>query len=115
VITVSRTRTLTRWLRRTAVIAATTLALVLVPVAAYAAGDTSPAVTETGGAVTVTTKVIAAGIVLGLGWRRGTVLLVLFALAAGVMLGGSSFGTNLANVANNLIVAGVNAVSGVFA
>ncbi|MGW0664550.1 hypothetical protein [Streptodolium elevatio] len=91
----------------------TTLLLALTPVAAYAA-DTAPAA-ATGGAVTVTTKVVAAFAVLGFAYRRGTVLLVLFAMAAGVMLAGTSFGTNLASVGDNLVRAGVNAVTGIFA
>ncbi|MEU8139016.1 hypothetical protein [Streptodolium elevatio] len=107
----SRTRT---HLRRTAVVVSTTLVLALLPAAAYAADDTAPAAT-TGGAVTVTTKVVAAFAVLGLAYRRGTVLLVLFALAAGVMLAGTSFGGTLASLADNIVRAGINAVTGIFA
>lgn len=108
----SRTRTC---LRRIAVVATTALMLALTPVAAFAADDTAPAATDTGGAVQLTTKVIAGAGVLYLGWRRGTVLLVLAAVGAGVMLAGTSFGGTIASLVDNLVRAGINAVTGIFA
>ncbi|MGR6998766.1 hypothetical protein ACU686_12650 [Yinghuangia aomiensis] len=113
----SRTRTLTRWLRRTAALAATTLALVLVPVAAYAAGDTpakAPTVGTGGGAVSATTGVIAIVAALGLAYRRGALLLVLLGIAAGTMLSGTKFAGSLSDMADQLIRAFINAVSGLF-
>jgi hypothetical protein len=116
----SRTRTLLRWLRRTAVLAATTLALVLVPAVAYAAGDApaapqAPTAGTGGGAVSATTGVIAVVAALFLAWKRGTLLLVLLGIAAGTMLANTQFAGSLSDMADGLIRAVVNAVSGIFA
>ncbi|WTX00947.1 hypothetical protein OG216_46830 (plasmid) [Streptomycetaceae bacterium NBC_01309] len=119
----SRTRTLTRWLRRTAVLAATTLALALVPAVAFAAGDApaAPAAPQVptagtgGGAVSATTGVIAICAALFLAWKRGSLLLVLLGIAAGTMLSNTQFARSLSDMADGLIRAVIDAVSGIFA
>lgn len=115
----SRTRTLARWLRRTAVLAATTLALVLVPAVAYAAPEApaapqAPTAGTGGGAVSMTTGVIAIIAALFLAYRRGALLLVLLGIAAGTMLSNTKFAGSLSDMADGLIRALIDAASGIF-
>lgn len=108
----SRTRT---WLRRTAVIATTALVLALLPVAAYAAEERPATAGTGGGAVSVTTGVIAMGAALWMAWKRGVLLLVLLAVAAGTMMSQTTFAGSVSDMADNLIRTVINGVSGMFA
>ncbi|GCD99742.1 hypothetical protein [Embleya hyalina] len=99
-------------LARGAVVATGALVLALTPAAAYAADTTKSSVAGTGGsAVSITTGVLAVATALYLAYRRGTVLLVLLAIAAGAMLSGTSFAATLSDLTDHLAHAVVDAVT----
>lgn len=100
--------------RRTAVAVSAALFLALTPATAHAADTQAPTAGTGGGAVSVTTGVIAILAALYLAWRRGALAVVLLAIAAGAMLSGTQFADTIAELADHLIRAAIDAVSGIF-
>ncbi|MFI1585603.1 hypothetical protein [Embleya sp. NPDC020630] len=105
-------RTCRTRLVRAAVVIIGTLLLNLAPAVAYASDTTKSSVAGTGGsAVSITTGVLAVAGALYLAYRRGVVLVVLLAIAAGAMLSGTSFAGTLSDLADHLAHAAVDAVT----
>ncbi|WP_406289558.1 hypothetical protein [Embleya sp. NBC_00896] len=102
--------------RRIATVLGTALALALTPTAAFAATTDAPAKAGAGGtAVSIGSGVILALIVGAWAHRRRTVGIALVAFVAGVMLAGSAIALTAAQAGDQVVTAGVEAVSGIFA
>ncbi|MGW1993231.1 hypothetical protein [Embleya sp. NPDC001921] len=110
------THTRTRTIRRIAAVIGTAAVLALTPTAAFAATAESPAKSGAGGtAISIGSGVILALIVGAWAHHRRTIGIALVAFVAGVMLAGSSISLTAAQAGDQVVTAGVQAVSGIFA
>ncbi|MFF7248972.1 hypothetical protein ACFZBU_34255 [Embleya sp. NPDC008237] len=110
-----RTTTHTRTIRRIATVIGTAAILALAPTTAFAAATGTPARSGAGGTVvSIGSGVILAFVVGAWAHRRRTLGLALVAFVAGVMLAGSSISLTAAQAGDQVVTAGVQAVSSIF-
>ncbi|MFI6981540.1 hypothetical protein ACIBSV_23495 [Embleya sp. NPDC050154] len=100
----------------TALTTATLLTLIAPVSAAFAAGENTTRTGTAGGTALSISSGILLAVLVGI-WahRRRTVGIALVAFVAGVMLAGSAIALTAAQAGDQVVTAGVQAVSGIFA